>query len=195
MKKTIGVLALQGAFREHLYAIKRTGNYSLEVKEAEQLDHVDGLIIPGGESTAISKLMVKYGFIMALKDFKKPVFGTCAGAILLAKHVPNLKDPTLELMDITVDRNAYGRQVDSFEADLRIGSFSESFHGIFIRAPKIIKTGKTIEVIARYNETPVLVREDNYLAATFHPELTEDCRLHRYFIDMIKSKRTAESLN
>lgn len=192
MKKTIGILSLQGAYREHISAIKRIGSYPVEIREKEQLRDIDGLIIPGGESTTISKLMAKYGFITALKSFNKPIFGTCAGTILLAKDVPKLDEPTLQLMDITVDRNAYGRQIDSFEEEINIAVKNQEsrvkFHAIFIRAPKIVSIGKDVEILAKCKDEPVLVRQGDYLASTFHPELTEDYRIHRMFIKMIESR-------
>ena len=206
MKYNIGVLALQGAFREHIQAIKRINHYPVEVRETRQLKLVDALIIPGGESTTISKLLVKYDFINVLRKWDKPLFGTCAGAILLAKKVSNLKEPILGLMDIEVDRNAYGRQIESFEADININIGTSLlkeemslyvpskemspivFHGVFIRAPKITKIGKGVQVLCVYDKEPVLVRQGQYLAATFHPELTEDYIVHRYFVDEIVAK-------
>jgi 5'-phosphate synthase pdxT subunit len=205
----IGVLALQGAFREHIRAIKKCGAAAREIKFPQQLDSVDGLIIPGGESTTIYKLIEKYNFRSALEKFfmqKKPIFGTCAGLILLAKEVIG-DNFGLGYIDITVDRNAYGRQVDSFEqpvelkfdwAETNNSIFNEGtdpvngkdeFNAVFIRAPRIEKTGENVRILSSINSIPVFARQENILACAFHPELTDDLRIHQYFIDMvIKSK-------
>jgi 5'-phosphate synthase pdxT subunit len=206
----IGVLALQGAFREHISAINKCGAAAREIKFPYQLDSVDGLVIPGGESTTIYKLLQKYGFGPALEKFykqKKPLFGTCAGLIMLAKEVKG-DSFGLGYIDITVDRNAYGRQVDSFEqpVELELGpadinnnfifksgaeaaDMPDKFNAIFIRAPKIEKTGEKVQVLSSVDSVPVLARQGNVLVCAFHPELTDDLRIHQYFIDMvIKSK-------
>jgi pyridoxal 5'-phosphate synthase pdxT subunit len=205
----IGVLALQGAFREHIKAIKKCGVKAVEIKFPKQLDSVDGLIIPGGESTTIYKLIEKYDFTAALKKFymqKKPIFGTCAGLILLAKEVTG-NCFGLGFIDIKVDRNAYGRQVDSFEqpVELMLGpeeennfifksgagpaGLSEKFNAVFIRAPKIEKKGEEVLVLSSFDSVPVFARQGDVLVCSFHPELTDDLRIHQYFIDMvIKSK-------
>lgn len=206
----IGVLALQGAFREHISAIKKCGVAAREIKFPQQLDSVDGLIIPGGESTTIYKLLQKYDFGPALEKFyklKKPLFGTCAGLIMLAKEVRG-DSFGLGYIDITVDRNAYGRQVDSFElpvglefgpvdadynfifeTDAETADRADKFNAVFIRAPKIEKTGEKVQILSSVDSVPVLARQDNVLVCAFHPELTNDLRVHQYFIGMvIKSK-------
>ncbi len=211
----IGVLALQGAFREHIGAIKKCGAMAREIKFPQHLDSVDGLIIPGGESTTIYKLMQKYNFGPALEKFynqKKPIFGTCAGLILLAEEVKG-DSFGFGYIDITVDRNAYGRQVDSFELPvvLKLGSANannniifesgaetaagpDKFHAVFIRAPKIEKAGEKVQVLGSVDSVPVLARQENVLVCAFHPELTDDLRIHQYFIDMvIKSKNMIKS--
>jgi 5'-phosphate synthase pdxT subunit len=183
----IGVLALQGDVIEHLKILKKAapGAVVKEVKKAWEIETLDGLVIPGGESTTMGKLMVRYGIDTAIKDNKKmAVFGTCAGAILLAKEVVGEK-PHLCLFDMSIERNAYGRQVESFEVDLDIPVLGErAYHAVFIRAPIIREVGKGVEVLARQNGNPVLLRQGRLLVATFHPELTRDLRLHRYFAGM-----------
>ncbi len=194
----IGVLALQGAFREHISAFKKCGVKSIEIRLPRQLKEVDGLVIPGGESTTIHKLLDKYEFGSALRDFyrsKKPIFGTCAGLVLLARKVLN-EDFGLGLIDIVVDRNAYGRQVDSFESNLEFldkkNLDHECFNAVFIRAPKIKKAGVSVEVLGRLNGDIVLAKEANILVSAFHPELTDDLRIHRYFINMVKKSKNAK---
>ncbi len=193
---TIGVLALQGAFREHINALKDCGVKAIEVRQPAQLLDIDGIIIPGGESTTISKLMVKYGFIEALKSFylsKKPIFGTCAGLVLLARAVSDFDEKGLGFIDITVSRNAYGRQLDSFECPLKITGIgknnSREFNGIFIRAPRINSAGENVEIICSYEGEPVMAKENNILVCAFHPELTDDISIHKYFIDMVKKNK------
>ncbi|HZX45054.1 MAG TPA: pyridoxal 5'-phosphate synthase glutaminase subunit PdxT [Candidatus Nanoarchaeia archaeon] len=184
----IGVLALQGSVSEHIQILKRCGVTPIEVRLPEDLKHVDGLVIPGGESTTIGKLMERFWLDIEIKrkyEQGMPIYGTCAGAILLAKHIVGSTQARLGLMDITVKRNDYGRQVDSFEADLTIQD--KPFKGIFIRAP-IIKAHKGCKVLAEYNKHPVLVQQKNLLAGTFHPELTNDTLIHEYFISMVKNK-------
>ena len=187
-----GVLSLQGAFREHINKLKECGVSVVEVRFPEQLDKIDGLIIPGGESTTINKLLGKYKFKDNLDKFNrkhKPIFGTCAGLILLAKNIEG-EDKGLGYIDIGVRRNAYGRQVDSFEELLDINLDKNEnggkFKSVFIRAPKIINAGKEVAILARYKEDMVLVRENNVMVCAFHPELTDDLRIHKYFINMIK---------
>lgn len=183
----IGVLALQGAFREHQQILDRCGIESVQLRKPAQLDGLSALIIPGGESTTIGKL---------LKDFKLfepiarmagdglPIFGTCAGMILLAKVIKGSEQPSLGLMDMCVDRNAFGRQVDSFEEDLEIPALGAApYRAVFIRAPYVTAVGPEVDVLAKCGEKIVLVRQGRFLAAAFHPELTEDIRLHRYFIE------------
>ncbi len=189
----VGVLALQGAFIEHAQMLARIGVRPVEVRLPEHLEGLDGLIIPGGESTTMGLLAQKRGLLQPLQDFARsgrPLWGTCAGMILMAKEildgVPG--QPALELMDIAVRRNAFGRQVDSFEADLMIPALGESpFHAVFIRAPVIERVGAGVEVLATLEDgTAVAVRQDNLLATAFHPELTRDERFHRYFLGLAK---------
>lgn len=189
----IGVLALQGAFAEHIAMLRRLKAEAWEVRLPKDLEGVDGLIVPGGESTTIGKLAVEYGLlkpIRALAGQGKPIWGTCAGMILLAKDIGGLAQPLLGLMDIRVKRNAFGRQVDSFEADLEIPALGENeakFHAIFIRAPLIEAVGPEVEVLARLEDgTIVAARQGNLLATAFHPELTYDPRFHRYFLNMAR---------
>jgi 5'-phosphate synthase pdxT subunit len=186
----IGVLALQGAFIEHINILCSLSVDAVEVRKPEQLRDLDGLIIPGGESTTFGKLAVEYGLIEPLRAFcnsGKPVWGTCAGMIFLAKDVGR-KQPVLGVMDVQVQRNAFGRQVDSFEVDLDIPALGkEPFHAIFIRAPLIESVGKGVEVLAKLDDgTVVAARQGNLLATSFHPELTNDTRFHRYFLERVK---------
>jgi pyridoxal 5'-phosphate synthase pdxT subunit len=189
----IGVLALQGAFREHIDALRKLGVETVEVRLPEQLEGLDGLIIPGGESTAIGKLAVKYGLQDAIRRYVKAghaVYGTCAGMIMLSKDVGR-DQPLLSLMDIKVERNAFGRQLDSFETDLEIPALGdEPFPGVFIRAPRIESVGDDVEVLAKLeNGTPVAAREGNMIVTAFHPELTDDLRWHRYFLSLIEGSK------
>lgn len=191
----IGVLALQGAFREHMALLRRCGAEPSEIGLPKELAGLDGLVVPGGESSTMWKLLVLYGFEKPLLDLAGsgvPFFGTCAGAILLAGRQSDDKAGALCLIDILVSRNAYGRQVDSREADIKL-SFSpdEPFNAFFIRAPVIERTGPDVTVLAQYRGTPVLIRYDNILVATFHPELTGDERIHRYFLDMCMAAATS----
>lgn len=185
----IGVLGLQGDVSEHLDVLKRLledGEVNI-VKRASEIRGLDGLIIPGGESTTVGKLLQKYGIDKEIRKNKDlAIFGTCTGAILLAKSIRGMNQFSLHLMDIEAERNAYGRQRESFEAELEIPELGEKpFRGIFIRAPVIRGIGEGVEVLARYKGDAVLVRQGKYLAATFHPELTEDMRVHEYFLSMI----------
>ena len=184
---TVGVLALQGDFREHRETLERMGKSVREIRKPAQLDEVDALIIPGGESTTIARLILSNGFQEPLRAYcasGAPVWGTCAGAILLAKEVDNLDRPGIETMDIAVRRNAFGRQVDSFEADLTIeGLEGPPFHAVFIRAPLIERTfGAARAICALDDGTIVAARQGNLLATSFHPELTGDTRLHELFL-------------
>ena len=186
-----GVLGLQGDFAEHLSTLRGLGVDAVDVRRPEQLDEVDALIIPGGESTTIGKLAAHYGIIPKLRERAAagmPVWGTCAGAIFIASDVPGHPHPLAELMDMTVERNAFGRQVDSFEADLEVSALGpEPFHAVFIRAPKITRTGPDVEVLARLADgTVVAARQGALLATSFHPELTHDGRFHRYFLSLGK---------
>ena len=186
--RRVGVLALQGAFREHVAFINRLGVEAVEIRRAAQLDTVDGLIMPGGESTTVGKLAVKYDLLDPIREMARggaPVWGTCAGMILLAKDV-HRDQPLLEIMDIQVQRNAFGRQVDSFEADLDVPALGgEPFRAIFIRAPLIESVGPDVDVVARLDDgTIVAARQGNLLATSFHPELTDDSRFHALFLHM-----------
>ena len=186
----IGVLGLQGDFREHVEVLASMGVSTLVVKLPEDLELVDGIIIPGGESTTMGRIMKEVGLDEPL--IKKiegglPVFGTCAGMILLSKGVVGYDQSTLGVMDIKVERNAYGRQVESFEVDVSIPEIGERpFHAIFIRAPKVVEVGDGVEVLAELEGSPILLRQKNILASSFHPELTEDRRIHELFIKMIR---------
>jgi 5'-phosphate synthase pdxT subunit len=188
----VGVLGLQGDFSEHLDTLRRIGAQGIDVRRPEQLDDVDALIIPGGESTTIGKLAQSYGIIPKLRERAAagmPVWGTCAGAIFLAKDVPGHPHPLAELMDITVERNAFGRQIDSFEADLAVdGLPGGPFHAVFIRAPKFTRLGSGVTALAQLADgTVVAARDRNFLATSFHPELTHDERFHRFFLSFGKS--------
>jgi 5'-phosphate synthase pdxT subunit len=176
---TIGVLALQGNFREHAAVLRRLGADPVEVRLPEQLEGLDGLIVPGGESTAITRLMRLYGVDEALQHFEAPIFGTCAGMILLDRD-------HLGLADISVRRNAFGRQVRSFEADLDLGDGGEPLRAVFIRAPWIEEAGPDVEVLAELDGHPVLAREGRILVAAFHPELTDDTRVHELFLNQVR---------
>jgi 5'-phosphate synthase pdxT subunit len=177
----IGVLALQGNFREHAAMLRRLGAEGIEVRLPEQLDGLDGLIIPGGESTAITRLMRLYGLEEAIRGFRGAVLGTCAGMILLDRA-------HLGLVDVEVDRNAYGRQVASFEASLRLEGDDEPLTGVFIRAPRVREAGAKVEVLAEHGGEPVLLRDGRFLVASFHPELTDDTRVHERFLDIVKEE-------
>lgn len=191
---TIGVLALQGDFHEHRAALARIGIASREIRLADQLDSIDGLIIPGGESTTIGKLAVDFGLMEPLKKFglEKAIWGTCAGAIFLSKDVKR-SQPLLGLMDIRVERNAFGRQIDSFEIDLPMPAFQSlsaenpPYHAVFIRAPLIESAGPEVEILSKLeNGKIVAARQGKWLATSFHPELTRDDRFHQYFVEMSK---------
>ena len=189
----IGVLALQGAFIEHIRILQKLGVEASEVRLPQSLEALDGLIIPGGESTTIGKLAVTYGFIDPLRQFasEKPVWGTCAGMILMAKHIGR-DQPLLSVMNVVVQRNAFGRQLESFEEDFFVPVLKKGnlkpFRGIFIRSPKLLKLGGNAQEIARLSDgTPVAALENRLLATAFHPELTNDNRFHQYFLNLIHS--------
>jgi pyridoxal 5'-phosphate synthase pdxT subunit len=175
----IGVLALQGNFREHAAVLRRLGAEVVEVRKAAQLEGLDGLVIPGGESTAIGRLSRLYGLEEAIRRFRGPVLGTCAGMILLDRE-------HLGLVDVVVERNAYGRQVASFEADLELAGEDEALRGVFIRAPRVRDVGDDVEVLATLDGEPVLLRDGRLLVASFHPELTDDTRVHERFLDIVR---------
>lgn len=186
----IGVLALQGAFREHIYSLEALDATAVAVRLPHQLDDLVGLVIPGGESTAIAKLMESYGFYEPiLRRFHEgmAIWGTCAGAILIARSVADgvPGQRSLELMDVEVRRNAFGRQVDSFEVDLAFADLDHPFRGVFIRAPWIESVGEGVEVLAEHEGKAVAARQGRVLATAFHPELTGDPRIHRYFTEEV----------
>lgn len=189
---TIGVLGLQGAVREHVRAIQANGAEAVVVKKATQLEGIDGLIFPGGESTTMRRLIDLYGFMEPMKEFiaqGKPVFGTCAGLILLAKNIVGYDEPHLGVMDVTVERNSFGRQRESFEVDLDIAHVGEGYNAVFIRAPHIVEAGENVEVLAKHDGRIVLAREGQFLGCSFHPELTSDNRLTGYFIKMVEETK------
>ncbi|WP_127596245.1 pyridoxal 5'-phosphate synthase glutaminase subunit PdxT [Paenibacillus lautus] len=193
----VGVLALQGAVAEHIRSITLAGAEGVPIKKVEQLDSIDGLIIPGGESTTIGKLMRKYDFMDAIRQFSaqgKPIFGTCAGLIVLAERIQGDEEAHLKLMDITVARNAFGRQRESFETDLHVKGIEETVRAVFIRAPLILEVGAGVEVLSTYKDEIVTARQGHLLAASYHPELTDDYRLHQYFVEMVRSQSTAPQM-
>ena len=195
----IGVLALQGAFAEHIQMLNRLGVEASEIRLPKQLDEIDALIIPGGESTTIGKLAITFGLLEPIRQLGRdglPIWGTCAGMILMAGGI-GLDQPTLGLVDVVVERNAFGRQVDSFEVGLSVPALVDSsgenppFRAIFIRAPRIRWVAPTVEVLARLGDgTIVAARQENLLVTAFHPELGEDLRFHRYFLEMPSGLRT-----
>jgi 5'-phosphate synthase pdxT subunit len=178
----IGVLAVQGNFREHAAMLRELGAEVVEVRLPEHLDGLDGLVIPGGESTAITRLMRLYGLEQAIREFAAPVLGTCAGMILLDRD-------HLGLVDVEVERNGYGRQVASFEADLALEGDGEPLRGVFIRAPRVTAAGPGVEVLASHAGDPVLLREGRFLVASFHPELTGDTRVHERFLELVREEQ------
>ena len=182
----IGVLALQGAFREHVAMLRRLGADVVEVRLPEQLDGLDGLVVPGGESTTIMRLAGLYGLDEAIKRFDGAVLGTCAGMIVLDRE-------RLGLIDIAVERNAFGRQISSFEADIEIAGESEPFRAVFIRAPWIREAGPDVEILATVDGHPVLAREGRVLVASFHPELTDDTRIHERFLDLVREESSVRA--
>lgn len=189
----IGALALQGDFREHLAMVRRLGAEGIEVRTPQELDTVDALIVPGGESTAIGRLATIYGLVEPIRqriNDGMPVLGTCAGMIFLASATVNYEQPQLRVLDVVVERNAFGRQVDSFEADLDVQGLSDPVHAVFIRAPWIHKVGAEVDVLASVvepgstQEHPVFVRQGRILATSFHPELTDDTRIHELLMEV-----------
>ena len=191
--KRVGALALQGDFREHLAVVRHLGAEGVEVRTPEDLEHLDALIIPGGESTTIGRLANIYGLIEPLRTrigAGMPVLGTCAGMIFLAAGTLRYEQPQLSVLDVVVERNAFGRQVDSFEADLEVAGMADPVHAVFIRAPWIHKVGSDVDVLASVldpqsgEERPVFVRQGRILATSFHPELTEDTRIHELLMEV-----------
>jgi 5'-phosphate synthase pdxT subunit len=182
----IGVLAVQGNFREHAVMLRRLGVQPIEVRKPDQLEGLDGLVIPGGESTTFMRLMRLYGLEEAVRRFERPILGTCAGLIVLDRE-------HLGLLDVDVERNAYGRQVASFEADLDLAGEREPLRGVFIRAPRVERVGGDVEVVAELDGEPVLLRQGRFLVATFHPELTDDTRVHRLFLDLVRASEKTEA--
>ena len=186
MTTTIGVLAVQGNFREHAAMLRSLGAEVREVRLPEQLDGLDGLVIPGGESTAIMRLIRLYGLEEAIRSFPAPVLGTCAGMILLDRG-------HLGLVDIEVERNGYGRQVASFEADLELAGETKPLRGVFIRAPRVLDAGSEVEVLASHGDAPVLLRQGRFLVAAFHPELTADTRVHERFLALVREESSVRA--
>lgn len=200
VSKRIGVLALQGDFREHAEMLRRIGAEPVEVRRAEHLQGLDGIIIPGGESTTIGKLMVTYNLLEPIREMirsGRPVWGSCAGMILLAKDIGGLKQPLIGGLDIKVRRNAFGRQIDSFEADIPMPELgAEPVHAVFIRAPWVDEAGPDVRALGKLEDgTLVAVRQGNLLGTSFHPELTDDPRFHTYFLNMCELKDPADSSN
>ena len=189
----IGVLSLQGDFKNHIDILKELNINVKKVRYSNDFDSLDGLIIPGGESTAISNLIVKQGLYEVIEKFvnTKPVYGTCAGLILLSSRIMdsnNLKKNInlFKVLDIEIERNGWGRQIDSFVQEIKIKPFKKDYKAIFIRAPKIKSLHKSIEVLSEFSDTPVMIKKGYILGTTFHPELTKDIRVHEYFINMVK---------
>jgi len=190
----VGVLALQGDFALHAKALEKCGVEAVEVRKPSELDDVEGLIIPGGESTTLLKLMDAWNFVPAIEKFHgagKPIFGTCAGLIILAREVESPKQFSLGIIDVTVERNAYGRQRESFEASgvTRLDAGPMPLEMVFIRAPRIRRVGPSVQVLAEHRGEPVMARQGRVLVATFHPELTDNTTVHRYFCDMVGRAR------
>jgi 5'-phosphate synthase pdxT subunit len=179
----IGVLALQGAFREHASALRRLGAEVVEVRLPEELDGLDGLVIPGGESTTIMRLAALYGLDQAIREYRGAILGTCAGMIVLDRR-------HLGIANLVVDRNAYGRQVRSFEADVELGGEDRALRGVFIRAPRVQEMGAEVEILGELDGEPVLLRDGRLLLASFHPELTDDPRVHERFLQLVEENRT-----
>jgi 5'-phosphate synthase pdxT subunit len=193
MTTEIGVLALQGDFDAHRKALEQTGSRVREVRSAQDLPGLDGLVIPGGESTTILKLLALEHLFELLRRFgeEKPIFGTCAGAILLASEVVNPRQECLGLMDMTVQRNGYGRQVDSRITQIDVNG--RPAEAVFIRAPIIRRIGKDATVLATYNDSPVLVEQGRHMVATFHPELSRENGIHQHFVDRLRAQRAGKS--
>lgn len=186
---TIGVLGMQGAIREHVHMLEALGADTLVVRSVDDLNRIDGLVLPGGESTAMSRLLDRYELLEPLRENTElPMFGTCAGLILLATEVEGY-DAHLRKIPMTVKRNAFGRQVDSFEVDLTVNGIDDAVEAVFIRAPQVASVEASVEVLAEVEEAIVAVRYDKYMACSFHPELTDDLSMHRYFLDMVEATK------
>lgn len=184
----VGVLALQGDVREHIHTLEQLGAEPLELKHPSQIEEIDALIIPGGESTTIGKMADRFGLLEPIRSVVRqgmPVYGTCAGMILLADAVTEGDQPLIGSLDVVVRRNAFGRQNESFEADIDVEGLDGEFRAVFIRAPWIEKVGSEVDVLATVDDHPVMVRQNNILATSFHPELTGDGRIHQMLLDMI----------
>ena len=179
MPPRVGVLAVQGNFREHAAMLRGLGADAVEVRKPDELAGLDGLVVPGGESTTFMRLMRLYGLDEAVRSFRGPILGTCAGMIVLGRN-------HLGLADLEVERNAYGRQVASFEADLELSGEEKPLRGVFIRAPRVAEAGPDVEVLAEHDGVPVLLRDGRIVVAAFHPELTEDTRVHELFLDHVR---------
>ncbi len=190
---TVGVLALQGDYASHAQALEEAGAEARMVRTASDLAQVDGLVIPGGESTTFLNLLEREGLFAPLLEFAetRPTFGTCAGCILLAKQVLRPEQQSLGVLDVTVERNAYGRQIDSDILSAETSLPGGPLEMVYIRAPRIARVGNAVDVLAMRDGDPVLIREKNLLAATFHPELSDDRRIHRYFVEMVKENLAA----
>ncbi|WP_062051996.1 pyridoxal 5'-phosphate synthase glutaminase subunit PdxT [Bacillus sp. JCM 19034] len=190
----IGVLALQGAVREHVQCLQSSETEVIVVKKVEQLNELDGIVLPGGESTTMRRLIDLYGFFEPLKQFAKqgkPVFGTCAGLILMADDIVGYDQGHLAVMDMKVQRNAFGRQRESFETDLQVTGVGDDVRAVFIRAPLIVEVGDDVEVLSTYKDEIVAARQGQFLACSFHPELTDDHRIHQFFVEMVKEAKEA----
>jgi 5'-phosphate synthase pdxT subunit len=186
---TVGVLALQGDFREHIGVLGSLGVDAREVRLPEHLDGIDGLIIPGGESTTIGKLAIRFDLMEPLRrrvSAGLPTYGTCAGLIFCAMGLSEGEQPLLGVLDVIVERNAFGRQNESFEVDLQVQGLTDPFHGVFIRAPWVSKVGTGVDILASIDDHPVMVRQGRILGTSFHPELTDDPRIHSMFLEMIE---------
>jgi len=184
----VGVLALQGDVREHVRILDNLGAEAIEVKKPDQIESIEAMIIPGGESTTIGKMAVRFGMLDPIREVIGggiPVYGTCAGMILLAAAVADGDQPLVGALDVVVKRNAFGRQNESFETELEIEGLDEPFHAVFIRAPWIEKVGSDVEVLSELDDHPVMVRQGRILATSFHPELTGDGRIHRMLLELI----------
>ncbi|MAH02143.1 MAG: pyridoxal 5'-phosphate synthase glutaminase subunit PdxT [Candidatus Woesearchaeota archaeon] len=192
----VGILALQGGVREHARILVKLGAEPIKVKSQEDLTDINALIIPGGESTTIGILIKKYNLDKAIKEKHKhgmPIYGTCAGAIVLAKDIIKSKQPLLGLADISIKRNDYGRQIDSFETELSIKDIG-SFNGVFIRAPTIKRFYDGVEILSEFRNNPVMIKQHNLLITTFHPELTDDTRIHEYFLNMAQEYKQVRDM-